>query len=250
MPIEEPLAGGFDGEHPVVRVGDTVRRPPRASSDAVALLLTHLERVGFAGAPRYLGVDDDRRDVVSFVPGEVPLSPYPAWAMTDDALVALGALLARYHAAVSSFDALGIDGWEADWADPRGTGVVCHNDVFPENVVFRDGVPVAFIDFDMAAPGRPWWDVAIAAHEWCPLKADSANGVRRFGVLARAYGIAPADADVFVDVVVEELHHAHANIRREVAAGTRVWVAQWDEAAAVSDRAWLERQRAALVAAI
>jgi Ser/Thr protein kinase RdoA (MazF antagonist) len=212
-------------------------------------LLTHLERVGFDGAPRYLGRDEQARDIVSFVAGDVPIPPYPAWLWNDDALVALGQLLARYHGAVSSFDADGVFGWETDWADPFGVGVVCHNDPFPENVVFRNGVPVAFIDFDMAAPGRPLWDVAIAAHEWCPLKAGSTDdAVRRFGVLARAYGI--ADAQEFVAVVFEEWDNMAANIRREVAAGNRVWIENWDEGRAAADRAWLEQHRAALVATI
>jgi hypothetical protein len=42
----------------VVRVGDTVRRPVRAHTAAVDAFLQHLERVGFNGAPLYLGVDN------------------------------------------------------------------------------------------------------------------------------------------------------------------------------------------------
>ena len=69
--LEIPLAGG-DVTHGVVRVGDTVRRPRGPWSDAVAAYLLHLERVGFRGAPRYLGVDEHGRDVLEFVCGEVP----------------------------------------------------------------------------------------------------------------------------------------------------------------------------------
>ena len=29
---------------------------------------------------------------------------------------------------------------------------MCHNDVCPENVVFRDGIAVALLDFEFAAP--------------------------------------------------------------------------------------------------
>ncbi|HEX6679331.1 MAG TPA: phosphotransferase, partial [Gaiellaceae bacterium] len=84
----------------------------------------------------------------------MPLPPYPAWSMTDAALVDLGRLLRRFHEATASFDATGISGWASDWADPLGGPVVCHNDLFPENVVFRDGRVIALIDLDMAAPGR------------------------------------------------------------------------------------------------
>lgn len=261
MADEEPLAGGFGNLGNVVRVGDTVRRPARPSSVAVRALLLHLEACGFEGAPRFLDVDEQGRDVLSFVPGDVPQPPYPEWAMTDRALESMGELLARFHAASASFDQGSVAGWELDWADPGGGPVICHNDAFPENVVFRDGVAVALIDFDMAAPGRPLWDVAIATQEWLPQHGpstrrdhpDGLDAVTRLGRLARAYGIAPADADAFVDLVFEERAHAIANIRREVAAGNPVWVDQWDEAEeerVAADDAWLAAMRAALVAAV
>lgn len=41
--------------------------------------------------------------------------------------------------------------------------MLCHNDVCPENVVFRDGRAAALIDFDLAAPGRALWDIAMTA---------------------------------------------------------------------------------------
>lgn len=40
---------------------------------------------------------------------------------------------------------------------------VCHHDPGPNNVVFRNGLPVAWIDFDTAAPGDPLEDVAYVA---------------------------------------------------------------------------------------
>jgi Ser/Thr protein kinase RdoA (MazF antagonist) len=33
----------------------------------------------------------------------------------------------------------------------QGKPVICHNDPGPNNVVFQDGQPAAFIDFDMMA---------------------------------------------------------------------------------------------------
>jgi hypothetical protein len=41
----------------VVRVGDTVRRPEGTASPFVREPLLHLERVGFTGALRFLGID-------------------------------------------------------------------------------------------------------------------------------------------------------------------------------------------------
>ena len=64
---EIPLGGGSHSE--VVRVGQTVRRVSRSHSvsSAVFDLLRHVEREGFAGAPRALGFDDQGREVLSYI---------------------------------------------------------------------------------------------------------------------------------------------------------------------------------------
>ena len=53
----EVLVGGTANRGQVVRIGDTVRRPWRATSAATQALLDHLAEVGFRGAPRFLDVD-------------------------------------------------------------------------------------------------------------------------------------------------------------------------------------------------
>jgi phosphotransferase family enzyme len=248
----------MDPRYAPVRVGDTVRRAAGSSRAAVRDLLLHLESVGFDGAPRYLGMDELGREVLTWIDGDVPLPPYPAWAMTDGALTDLGGLIRRFHEATATFRST-TDDWSTQWADPAGGSVVCHNDLFPENVVFRNGRVVAFIDFAMAAPGRPLWDIAIAAEIWCPLgdperrdpHAIDLDGIARLGVLARAYGLDPDSAEELVDVLVEERAHSTANIRAEIAGGNESWIHDWAEAGgdvrAAADDAWIARHRAALI---
>lgn len=191
---EVPLAGGTTNAGRVFRVGDTVRRPAQATTGTHALL-AHLESVGFDGAPRYLGVDGQGRDVLSYLPGEAVVAPYPAWAMTDAALVSVAQLLARYHRAVEGFDARGLS-----WAKPLPTGfrgtMITHNDPNLDNVVFRDGLAVGLIDFDLAAPGTAVWDVAAATRLWCPLReerdvdeARRGRSLHRLRLFADAYGL-------------------------------------------------------------
>ena len=259
MEQEEALAGGTDPRAGVVRVGDTVRRPASPSSAAVRALLVHLERVGFDGAPRFLGLDERGRDVLTFLPGDVPLPPYPSWALTDAALDDLGNLLRRFHDATADFDGSSVDGWSDEWSDPDGGPVICHNDLFPENVVFRDGQVVAFIDFAMAAPGRPLWDLAIAVQEWAPLHApgarlahpDDLDAVRRTGRLAKAYGVDQQQAAALLDVVAQERAHSLAHVREQAAAGAPPWVSSWPdtdgEGRAAADDAWLSQHHAALM---
>jgi hypothetical protein len=262
MTREQPLAGGFDPSARVVRVGDTVRRPAAPWSPAVRSLLAHLEDVDFEGAPRFLGVDEQERDVLTYVEGDVPLPPYPAWALTDEALDSLGRLLRRFHEATAGLDQSGVTGWSDEWSDPEGGSVVCHNDLFPENVVFRDGRVVAFIDFAEAAPGRPLGDLAIAAEEWAPLHApgarldhpDGLDGVRRVGLLARSYGLEVGRGEELVAVIFQERAEHLAHVREEAATGQEPWATFWPETdgerRAAADDAWLRENREAVIRAI
>jgi hypothetical protein len=258
MTREQALVGGMDPRYAPVRVGDTVRRAPGSSRVAVRELLLHLASVGFDGSPRHLGTDDEGREVLSWIEGEVPLPPYPSWAMTDRALADLGALVRRLHEATATFRPSSAD-WSTQWSDPNGGPVICHNDLFPENVVFRDGRVVALIDFAMAGPGRPLWDVAIAAEVWGPLgdperrdqQPMELDGIARIGVLARAYGLEPERAEELVDVVIQTRAQSIANIRTEIAGGNESWTANWAVAGgddrAAADDAWIARHRSDLV---
>jgi aminoglycoside phosphotransferase (APT) family kinase protein len=152
---------------------------------------------GFAGASSPVGIDADGRERLVFVEGDVPLPPYPDWSQTDAALASVARLLRGLHDAARGFDPRGHT-WDAGLADPAGGTVVCHNDVCPENVVFRDGAAVALLDFEFAAPGRPVYDLAHLARLCVPIddEADQARlGWRpadrpaRLRVVADAYGL-------------------------------------------------------------
>src|SRR5713101_7513027 len=75
------------------------------------------------------------------------------------------------HDATRTFDARG-HSWSDALADPMGGPLVCHNDVELSNVVFRDGIAVALIDFEAAAPGRPVYDLAQFARLCVPIEDD------------------------------------------------------------------------------
>jgi thiamine kinase-like enzyme len=182
--------------------------------------------------------------------------------MTDDVLVEVAGLLRRFHEAAASLDPRQIEGWATEWADPIGGPLVCHNDPYPENILFHEGRAVALIDFDLAAPGRPLWDVAVAAREWAPLSAPETrhdhprhlDGVARLGRLVRVYGVDRDDASTLIDLVFMARQQSLAHIRGEIAAGNPTWVDNWrqtnGEQRAAADDAWLERHRNALVGAV
>jgi hypothetical protein len=203
--VETLLLGGTANRGLVVRVGDTVRRPLRPSSPATHALLEHLDRVGFDGAPKLLGIDAAGREVLSYLPGETVTAPYPSWSMTDAALASVARLLRHYHSAVADFSGDGLE-----WLEPVPPeyvdGLVSHNDPNLDNIVFRDGEAVALIDFDLAGPGSPLWDVAAAIRLWAPLRPDAdIADVRRGRTLERlrrfadAYGLSDPERARLVD---------------------------------------------------
>lgn len=114
----------------------------------------------------------------SYLPGTVP-AKFQRW--TDAQVSAAGVLLRQLHDATRGSTLAG------------RFPVVCHHDPGPNNTVFLKDVPVAFIDFDTAAPGEPLEDIGYAAWTWCvSARADrepveeQATQVR---VMADAYGL-------------------------------------------------------------
>jgi hypothetical protein len=83
---------------------------------------------------------------------------------------------------------------------------------------------------------------------------DNLDGVRRAGLLARAYGVEPEQAEEFVDVMAEEHAQQLGHVRDETGTGREPWVSFWretdGEGRAAADEAWLREQRSALIAAI
>lgn len=194
-PTEEILEGG--GVNVVSRVGDTVRRPARSWSLATRNLLQHLHREGFRGAPRALGMDDQGREILDFIPGEVGNYPLSAQVRSESALLSAGRLLRSYHEATTIVLKSAVDGWQFGPIDP--VEVVCHGDFAPYNCVFVDGEAVALIDFDGARLGPRAWDLAYALYRFAPLthpengdgfgsKLDQAVRARQF---LDAYGATP-----------------------------------------------------------
>ena len=223
MVDEEILAGGNVTR--VVRIGGTVRRAMGAWSAAVHDLLRHLEARGFEGAPRFMGVDAEGREMLTFVAGEIGHYPLPDYMWSDTVLVAVARLLRDYHAATRDY----LPPPEACWLLPAvyPPEVICHNDFAPYNMVFRDGLPRAIIDFDTAAPGSRIWDVAYAAYRFVPLSyapdmvarglADVAEQRRRLHLFCDGYGL-PNPHDVPATAVLR-LEALNAHMRQQAEMG-------------------------------
>ncbi len=261
--MDGELSGGIMNAGAVFQRGEIVDRPAQTHAPAIHRFLEALRDHGFTGAPKPVGLADGREQL-TFVPGEVALQPYPAWSMTEAALTSVGALLRRFHHASSAIPLEPDVPWATDLGDPRGGTMLCHSDACVENVVFRDGEAYALIDFDMVAPGRPLWDVAMAARYWVPmLDPETAalfpsyvglDPVRRLRVLADGYGLSADDRSELLGVIGEVTVVERAEIAARLEAGDASFVrafhdhggwTTWDRL-----QAWLADQRAIFLAAL
>jgi hypothetical protein len=237
----------------VQRIGETIRRPVRRWTPAVHALLRHLEAVGFAGTPRVLGIDDQGREVLSLLPGEVARRPWPPVIRQRRGIVALARLLRAYHDAVSGF----VPPPDAEWHVPgvrwQPGQIIRHGDLGPWNSVWHGGRLIGLIDWDFAEPGRPIEDVAQLAWYLVPLRGEAhwrEAGFRRrpdlrarLATLCGAYGTMPvAVLDAVRALQSEEMRRTEELARR----GVEPWVAfaaGGDVEKVGREQEWLATQR-------
>jgi len=224
---EQPLHGGIANAGAVVRVGPHVLRPSSPYSGSIHAFLRAVRQAGFEGAPSPVGIDEDGRERLVFIDGEVPVAPFPDWSQSDAALASVARLLRALHDAARGFDPRGLS-WNDALADPAGGTVVCHNDVEPSNVVFRDGIAVALLDFEFAAPGRPVYDLAQLARLCVPIDDDldlarlgwrPADRPARLRLVADAYGLDRQGRTELLAAMNDAIDRVEAAVRRGVAAG-------------------------------
>lgn len=207
---ERELTGG--NTTGVVRIGETVHREAGPWTPTTQRLLAHVRAAGLTEVPEPLGRDDQGREIVSYLPGDVPGWPAPAWLWSEGVLVEAGRLLRRFHDATAGFapaDAV----WRLPATEPAE--VVCHNDAAPYNMVFRDGRLVGLFDLDTASPGPRVRDLAYLAYRIAPFSADAFAGagydvghldpMARLDTLTGAYGIPYRRAEV-LGAMADKLH--------------------------------------------
>jgi aminoglycoside phosphotransferase (APT) family kinase protein len=257
----EVLAG--DGVTPgIVRIGNTVRRPLRPFSLTVQAYLAHLLEAGFTGAPVPLGVDGQGREMLSFVPGEVPHNPLPPETAGDDVLVALARLIRALHEASAGWVPPPGAVWGGTPANAgpvtRRAELVSHRDYYPGNVVFRGGLPAALIDFDLAMPTTRLYDIANALWYWAPLRDPrdrapafaAADIPGRIAVFADAYGMTAPQRARLAPFAVDMARRYHEDSR--ISAGLDpVYRRLWEDGAKDElprAEAWLRQAAPAITA--
>lgn len=231
-----------------VRVGDTVLRPASANTESMRQLLVHLERSGFAGAPRVVGTQPDGGAVLTWIDGWVP-TDFEGWRLDRGALQSVGELLRAYHDRVRDFTPE--TGFEEGPQAVAEGHIVCHGDIAPRNTVFRDGRAVAFIDWDGIFVSSPMWDLGHAVWQFGPVCGDDDPWMRewpappnrweRIVALLRGYRLQRPEAEHMSEMVIEVIAGCRRSVARKAAAGIPAFVRMRDEG--VLDD--LDRQRQA-----
>ncbi|WP_315795400.1 aminoglycoside phosphotransferase family protein [Paenibacillus sp. BIC5C1] len=240
---EEVLHGG--NVNKVVKVGSTVRRDA-IPNPYVYELLKHLEKMGYAHSPRYLGVDEQGREILSYLDGVVPGKNYPeieSYMWSDETLHKVAKLLKSYHDATVDFVTTTVSLNNCPKVSTKEE-VVCHNDFALYNVVFKDRFPVGIIDFDMAGPGPRLWDIVYSLYTSVPLagfspgkderevvpynKQDHASErKRRIALFFNAYGMdVPTDLKEWV---ISRIHFMCTTLSDRAASGETAFIKMVEE---------------------
>lgn len=260
-PMEEiPLTGG--GRTAVVRKGDTVLRETGPWAVTVHALLRHLEDVGCSRAPRVIGsgFDERGREILSYIEGEL-VHP-KQW--TEDALPHIGRMIRDIHQATESFSIPANAVWR-EWHGRRlgnPDGAIGHCDTGPWNIIARDSLPYGLIDWEVAGPVDPIYDLAQACWLNAQLHDDDVaetqglpplkDRARHLCLILDGYELPRAQRLGFVDKMIEFAIHDAADeaIEHRVTPETRDPTALWGVTWRTRGASWMLRHRSTLEAAL
>ncbi|MDN4472230.1 phosphotransferase [Demequina zhanjiangensis] len=215
---------------------------PDPYSGALHALLTHLESVGFTGAPRSFGWDDQGRHLVEFVPGTRVDDPRAPAAALDAARI--GRFVRDMHDALASFRPPVGARWFEGIPSP-GHDLIVHQDLSPSNIVVKEDGSLAAIDWDAAAPGTRLWDLAQVAHSFAPLysaDSDLRGSISRLRGIADGYGLDEADREALVPLLAQRSARMYDYLEAMLRTGQSPWVELWERGIGTvwrRDAAWI-----------
>lgn len=173
--IETPFSGGHSTSG-VVKVGETVHRPVNTNSEFTRSLLMLLEKKNYPFSPRFLGMDEQGREILTYIDGSIGRGDFE-WSEVQ--LLTIVRMIKQFHDATEGSDLAG------------DKEIVCHNDLAPWNTVLKDNKPLAFIDFDDCTPGNRIDDFAYFLWTFLELGSEKSADfqVKRIKLLFDEYGM-------------------------------------------------------------
>jgi Ser/Thr protein kinase RdoA (MazF antagonist) len=188
-------------------------------------LLITLHAAGLP-VPAWRGADDQGRDVLDYLPGEVGHYPLSEAVRSEAALVSAARLLRRFHDVSAPLATR-----DLPWQLPAlpDAEVIVHGDYAPYNLVFSGDEVVGIFDLDYARPGPRTFDLSYALYRFAPL-AGAHDGwgtiherAARVRLFCEAYGLDACEIGESVKAVVPRLLGHVSYLREEAAAGNEAF---------------------------
>ena len=208
--------------HPseVRRDGNVIVKDAHPWTRTVHSLLNHLEHIGFDASPTIVGsgFNNQGKETISYIHGT--FLNKGQWSLQG--ATAIGQMLRRVHEATSSYQPPPDACWRPWFGRAIGgtTRIIGHCDVAPWNIVARDGLPIALIDWDFAGPVDPMIDLAQAC--WLNAKLHDDIVAKREGLaspedraiqlraIVDGYGLARRQRHGLVELMIEFAIHSIA----------------------------------------
>jgi aminoglycoside phosphotransferase (APT) family kinase protein len=246
---EIELAGG--GINTVVRIGDTVRRPVSRWTPATRELIEVLRAAGVP-VPRWHGIDDQGREILDYLPGDMGHFPLSEAVRSEAALVSAAHRLRSFHDAT-----LPLVSRDLPWQLPPlpDAEVIVHGDYAPYNLVFTDQKVTGIIDLDYARPGPRSYDISYAIYRLAPLAiGDEGWGTiverrDRVRLFCDAYGLDERGRVAAVHAVVPRLRGMVTYMHEAASAGHEAFarhIAEGHDALYARDAAYVSDHLAEL----
>lgn len=167
---EKAMPGGMMNR--VVKSGDTVHRMVKGHP-MLHSYLRYLEQAGMPGVPRFLGLDDAGREILTYLPGKTmgrDFSHLHPCLYSDETIADAARFMRRLHDASVGFVPRAVEGgWKNPYFPDEPPEVICHGDAAIWNFVFVDDHLAGLFDFDGAYPGTRMWDLTSTLFSIIPL---------------------------------------------------------------------------------
>ncbi len=185
---EIKLTGGRSTES-VVKIGNHVHRTISSNAPFIHELLKHLEKNNFPFSPRFIGMDEKGREILSFIKGEIPNGE----EFNQQQITKAVKILRQFHDIAAQSDLC------------KNEETICHNDFSPWNIIFENNIPVGIIDFDDAAPGSRVDDLAYFIWTFLELGNDlieEETQIEKLVFICKEYNL--ADPENIVDAIIKQ----------------------------------------------